>query len=157
MRQQLPEFRDSLMTETMNPIGLNRLKVSLICQSMISSEDRLPHFPDQARLRRRSKCSLETDQRIDSERRQLAPLDQAGVVVRPRPGLLPRERKFGPQAQVADAPGDPSLDRCGDAGFRIEMIDEDDPRAGPHHAVALGKHSLGIGHQGDDDLGLVAN
>ncbi len=50
--------------------------------------------------RRRRHHALETDQRVDAERRDLAPLDEDGIVAGPSPRLQPRKRKFGPQPQL---------------------------------------------------------
>src|SRR5439155_13617984 len=88
--------------------------------------------------------AFETDQGIDSERRDLAALNQMGVLVGLGPRLQPRKREFRPQPQLAGALPGPSLDRCGDAFFRIQMVNEDPP-ARLHHPVAFGKHLLGVG------------
>ena len=44
-------------------------------------------------------ASLETDQGIDPERRDLAPLDRMASPAGLGPRLQPRRRKFGPQAE----------------------------------------------------------
>jgi hypothetical protein len=51
----------------------------------------------------------------------------------PGPRLQPRKRKLRTQAECPDPRCGPSLDRRGDAGFRIEMVDENDPPAGFDH------------------------
>src|ERR1700688_999991 len=111
---------------------------SFLSLSMISSENRSPLFRIMLWLRSRWNRTLETDQRIDPEWRYLAPFDEVGILVRLSPCLQSREREFGPQAQRPGTLRGPPLDRRGDACFRIEMVNEDDPPARLHHAVAFG-------------------
>ena len=118
---------------------------------MISSENRFPLFRIMLWSRRRWNHALETDQRINPERRHLAPLDEGGILVRLRPCLQSRERKFGAQAQRPGPLRGPALDRGGNTCFRIEMVNEDDPPAGLHHTVAFAEHLLGIFDQRDDE------
>src|ERR1700736_577507 len=104
---------------------------TLFTHSVIPMRKQVPESRDSVMTvsRRRRNHALETDQRVDSERRDLAPFDEDGIVVGLSPRLQPRKRKFGPQPQLPGALRGPSLDRRGDAFFRIEMVDEDDPPA----------------------------